>query len=104
MDESPIPEEQPFNLRFLRILVTILTATMILGLLAIVAMLVIRFSNEPDPMRLPNVITLPEDARMIAFTRGPDWFAVVTDDSRILIFDAGTGDLRQSVTVAPAQP
>ncbi len=76
---------------------------MILGLLAIVTVVVIRFSNSPEPMRLPDRITLPADATMTGFARGGDWFAVVTDDDRILIFDAGTGALRQSVTVHAAR-
>ncbi len=76
---------------------------MFLGLLAIVSVVVIRFSNSPDPMRLPDRITLPAGATMTGFARGGDWFAVVTDDGRILIYDAGTGALRQSVAVDAAQ-
>ena len=75
---------------------------MILGLAAIVAMLFIRFTTEPAPMRLPDEITLPESARALAFTRGGDWFAVVTDRDQILIYDAATHALRQTVVVGPA--
>ncbi len=76
---------------------------MILGLLAIVTVVVIRFSSSPDPMRLPDKITLPAGTTMTGFARGGDWFAVVTDDGRILIYDAGSGALRQSVAVDAAQ-
>ncbi len=45
---------EPANLRFLRRLVTVLTATMIGGLLVIIALIVIRFSDRaPD---LPDSI------------------------------------------------
>lgn len=88
----------PANLRFLRVLVTVLTATMILGLITIVALLVIRFSQPPS-LALPDAIALPEGTTAAAFTRGRDWYAVVTDDDRILIFDIATGALRQTVTV-----
>ncbi len=74
---------------------------MILGLAVIVAMLAVRFTQTPAPMALPREITLPEGARVLAFTRGDDWYAVVTDDNEILIYDAATHDLRQTVTVRP---
>ncbi len=72
---------------------------MIIGLLAIVAMLVIRFTAEPAPPGLPDSIALPEGTSAIAFTRGPGWYAVVTGDNRILIFDAGSGTLRQTIAL-----
>ena len=40
---------------------------------------------------------LPDGARAVAFTQGSDWFAVVTADDRILVFDRLTGRLRQEV-------
>ena len=48
---------------------------------------------------VPDSIPLPDGTRVTAFTRGPDWFAVVTGDNRILILDAATGALRQSITI-----
>jgi hypothetical protein len=32
-------------------------------------------------------------------TQGDDWFAIVTDDNRILIYDRQSGSLRQTVTI-----
>lgn len=96
-DQSPLPE--PGNLRFLRLLVTILTGTMIAGLLAIIALLVIRFPTAAPA--LPDAITLPDGARAEAFTVTARWYAVVTTDDRILIFDRGTGALRQDIAVLP---
>ena len=77
--------------------------TMIGGVITVVWVLV---TQLPQAVRaqgpLPAAITLPDGARATAFTQGPDWYAVVTADQRILIFDRATGTLRQSVTVAAA--
>ena len=88
---------EPANLRFLRRLVTVLTATMIGGLLVIIALLVIRFSDRgPD---FPDSITLPDGTSAAAFTQGAGWYAVVTDEDVILIFDRNTGKLRQTIAI-----
>ncbi len=82
---------------FLRRLVTVLTATMIFGLLVVIGLLVIRFwSTEPV---LPDVITLPDGEKVQAFTQGTTWYAVVTEDNEILIFDRMTGALRQTLRI-----
>ena len=78
-------------------LVTVLTATMIIGVITVVALLVIRL-NGPE-LSLPDQIQLPDGASAVAVTQGRGWYAIVTDDDRILVFDAGTGDLRQSIDV-----
>ena len=100
MDDTPSPE--PANLRFLRRLVTVLTAVMILGIAAVVGLLVLRLSTPPRPM-LPETVTLPDGVRAEAVTFGAGWYAVVTDAHTILIFDSATGALRQSVEITPAQ-
>ncbi|PHQ97611.1 MAG: hypothetical protein COB40_03840 [Marinosulfonomonas sp.] len=99
MDEAPISEAQAKSLRFLRLLVTVLTATMIIGLLTIVALFVIRFSSDRVSITIPDEIPLPDGARATAFTRGSNWYAVVTDSDEILIFDGATNELRQTVKV-----
>lgn len=88
----------PPQLRFLRRLVTVLTVVMIAGFLVLIAALVIRLNADPLP--LPDRIALPEGVSAVAFTQGTDWFAVVTDDDRILIYDRATSRLRQTVTIA----
>ncbi len=76
---------------------TVLTATMIFGLLVVIGLLVIRFSGKaPD---LPDVITLPDGETAVAFTQGADWYAIVTQANQILIFDRTTGALRQTVEI-----
>ncbi|MEX0283068.1 MAG: DUF6476 family protein [Paracoccaceae bacterium] len=94
--DPALPE--PANLRFLRILVTTLTAVMICGLLVIVTLLVMRFSSDPVP-QLPERVELPEGTRALAITAARDWYAIVTDDDRILIYDQASGALRQTLIV-----
>lgn len=91
-------QPEPSNLRFLRILVTTLTAVMICGLVVIVGLLVIRFSSTPGPA-LPESIALPDGVQAVAITAAQDWYAVVTDDNRILVFSRTTGALRQTVQI-----
>ncbi len=85
------------HLRFLKWLVTVLTATMILGVLTIVVLLVIRL--QTPAVALPGEIVLPDGAVATAFTQGEGWFAVVTSDDRILIFDRAGGALIQEVAI-----
>lgn len=85
---------------FLRRLVTILLAVMIAGFLLIVALFVIRLSEDsPGALALPDHVDLPDGTSAVAFTIGADWYAVVTGDNRILIFDRASGALRQTVSV-----
>ncbi|UWR27488.1 DUF6476 family protein [Sulfitobacter sp. S223] len=93
MDDLP----EPANLRFLRRMVTVLTTVMIFGVVIVIGLLVTRLGR--DTPVLPAEITLPDGATATAFTQAADWYAVVTDDNRILIFDRMTGALRQTVVV-----
>lgn len=96
MEDAPEPVE-PANLRFLRVLVTTLTAVMMVGLVVVVALIVIRLNDDGPTM--PEQITLPEGVNATALTIGQGWWAVVTDDDRILIYDQLTGGLRQEITL-----
>ena len=88
--------ELPSGLRFLRQLVTILTMVMIVGVVLIAALLVIRL-NQPA-LAIPNQITLPAGTVVVSYTQTQDWFAVVTDENKILIFDLD-GQLTQEVVL-----
>jgi len=95
------PRETPVDagtVKYLRILVTVLTATMVLGFIVIVVLFVIRFSDAFGP-ELPDVITLPDGAEAVAFTQGADWYAIVTRDDRILIYDRSSGALEHSIAI-----
>jgi hypothetical protein len=95
--DSRTGAEEPANLKFLRRLVTVLTATMIGGVLLIIVLIVMRFRDVPPA--LPDSVALPEGEKALSFTQGPDWYAIVTDNDRILIFDRVTGRLQQTVDV-----
>ena len=88
--------ELPPGLRFLRQLVTVLTVVMIVGVVLIAVLLVIRL-NQPV-LTIPDQITLPAGTVAISYTQNHDWFAVVTDENKILIFDLN-GRLTQKVDV-----
>ena len=88
--------ELPPGLRFLRQLVTVLTVVMIVGVVLIAALLVIRL-NHPA-LAIPDQITLPAGTIALSYTQTQDWFAVVTDENKILIFDLN-GQLTQEVDV-----
>ena len=78
------------QLRFLRVLVSVLAGVMILGLLVLITLIVIRFREKPaaPPPTLPATITLPADATPQAVTAGPGWYLIVTTDGRALVFRA----------------
>ena len=94
-DDALLPE--PANLKFLRRLVTVLTATMIGGVILIISLLVIRLSAGGPS--LPDQITLPDGVTATAFTAGTGWHAVVTDQNEILIYDAASGELTKTITI-----
>ncbi|WP_147106761.1 DUF6476 family protein [Tateyamaria sp. syn59] len=91
--------ELPANLAFLRRLVTVLTIIMIGGVVTVVGLLVIRLNANPVPLPLPDSVTLPDGTEATAFTIGSDWYAVVSAEDEILIFDQVTGTLRQTIAI-----
>jgi Family of unknown function (DUF6476) len=96
----------PPGLRFLKWLVILLTLTMIVGVITIVAVLVTRIPQTfgRTALPLPPALTLPDGLHAQAVTLGRDWTAVVASDAaggeRILIFGPD-GTLRQEVPIAP---
>lgn len=98
MDNAPddqLPE--PPNLRFLRRLVTVLTVTMIGGVIMITALIVIRYNQSAVP--LPEIIALPDGSTATAFTQARNWYAVVTEDDTILIFSRDSSRLIQTLEI-----
>lgn len=94
------PEDQapePANLRFLRRLVTGLTAVMLAGLILIIALIVMRFRDTAPP--LPADIHLPEGEIARAVTLAEGLVIVVTDSNRVLIHDRLTGRLKQVIAL-----
>ena len=81
--EVPANSPEPANLRFLRRLVTTLTATMILGLIAIFAVLVIRLQTT-SPM-FPEITALPADTDVISISRTTNELVVIDKARKMYI-------------------
>jgi hypothetical protein len=99
MQDAPEDEPAPANLRFLKALVTALTLVMMLGMGTLVVLFITRFPKAQS-LSLPAQITLPEGATATAFTQGQGWFAIVTTDDHILIYNRKDGALRQTITIS----
>ena len=96
MTEPFEPEKDVPHLAFLRRLVTVLSFTMIAGMVVLIALFVIRFQDSG--IDVPKAITLPDGTRPVAFTQTRSWYAVVSEDDQILIFNL-KGELVQTVPV-----
>jgi len=99
MNNTPDNEALPPSLRLLKWLVIVLTATMIVGVLTVVGLLVTRMPRIAPPLTMPAELTLPDGASAVAVTMGRDFIAVVTEDDRIMIFGPD-GALRQEITLS----
>ncbi|WP_116131621.1 DUF6476 family protein [Tropicimonas sp. IMCC34043] len=106
MDDPSLSKEDARTLAFLRGLVLVLTATMIIGIGVLVVLFATRFPGvksrpavSAQRIVLPDTLELPAGATVTAFTQGDGWWAVVTNGDEILIFDAASGALRQRVAV-----
>ena len=76
-----------------------MAVVMIAAFVAVLAVALRLLLAGPAIPLLPASIALPDGASAVEFTQGPGWFAVVTDDNRILIYDRETAGLRQTVVV-----
>lgn len=104
MEQAPTETALPPSLRLLKGLVIFLTLTMIVAVITVVALLVTRMPSAiraTPSVPLPAQITLPDGSKPSAFTQGSTWFAVVTTDDHILIYNRD-GSLRQNIAVTPA--
>lgn len=102
MSDMPPPDPAPLpELRFLKILVTALAVTMILGLITIVGLLVIRLRPGAAALpALPPAIVLPEGARAAALSFAPGRIVVLTTDDRVLVYSP-EGALLGQTSLAP---
>ena len=99
MSDTSDADRLPPSLRFLKALVIVLMITMIAGVIAVVTLLVTRLPDPNAAPRLPEGLAMPAGAVPAAVTLGAGWLAVVTEDSRILIFSAADGRLLQEMPV-----
>ncbi len=106
--ETPAGEDfpEPPRLRQLRWLVNALTATLIVGVITIVGLLVIRLGATPPAPQLPAEVRLPAGETATAVTFGRGWVAVVSVDAggreRIRVLDAASGAERATLEIPPA--
>ena len=96
-DQPPNANIQlPRNLRFLQRLVTLLTVSMIVGILTIAALLAFKLRSEN--INFPQTLTLPNGTKPIAFTQTKDWYSITTEENEILIYK-NDGTLIKSIKV-----
>ena len=93
---TPPPEQLPPEVRFLKLLTTVLAGVMIFGLLTIIGLLVTRLPGATKLPQLPAQITLPEGAKAETVTFGKTFTVVVTQEGRVLLYTA-EGALAQDV-------
>jgi hypothetical protein len=98
MDDPSEYSAEPANLRLLRRLVTTLLAVMIIGFLTLIFMFVMRFSDNNQTFQISD-ITLPIGVSATAYTQGDNWYAIVDEKSKILIFNKSDNTLRQTIKI-----
>ena len=82
--EVPVNPTEPANLQFLRRLVTTLTATMIVGLIAIFTVLVIRLQS---PVAIfPEITALPQGTKVLSGTRSENELSVIDQNRKMYLF------------------
>jgi uncharacterized integral membrane protein len=90
----------PPQLRWLKRLVTILTVTMIAGVLAITALLVIRLNTDAAPVVIaPGDFVLPEGVGLVGFSVVDGRTVIVGDDGVIRIYDSESRALLQDIII-----
>jgi hypothetical protein len=90
----------PANLRFLKTLVTVLTAVMILGVLAIVALLVIRLNAEPARVVIdPGAFALPEGVGTVGISVIDGRTVITGDDGVIRVYDSRDRTLEREIDI-----
>lgn len=99
--ETPIAEgDLPPHLKRLRLLVTILTLTMIAGVITISAVLVIRLNADTRPVLIaPGDFALPEGVGLVGISVVHGRTVIVGDDGVIRVFDSESRALQQEVAI-----
>jgi uncharacterized integral membrane protein len=99
--EPPITEDDlPPALRRLRQLVTVLTATMIVGVLTIVVVLVIRLNADTRPVVIaPGDFPLPEGVGIIGLSVIDGRSVILGDDGILRVYDSESRTLLQEITL-----
>ncbi|QHQ33906.1 DUF6476 family protein [Algicella marina] len=106
-DTAPSGPE-PAPLRRLRLLVTVLTLTMIVGMLTITGLLAWRLSTagqaelQPGPT-LPENLPLPSGETLISYTQSPDYTVLITRDAdgqeRLHLLTKDNGEISETLVL-----
>ncbi|MEL7154916.1 MAG: DUF6476 family protein [Pseudomonadota bacterium] len=106
MSYVPEGEEEPPQIRRLRVLVMVMMVVLMLGIVTIAATIVIRlgFGGEPSAQKLTaEAIALPSGAEITALGHGSDGVLVTirrSDGTEALrLHDAATGDLVEETLI-----
>lgn len=95
-DDGPLPP----NLRFLRILVTVLTGVMILGVLTVVLLLVIRLNDTQRPVLVhPDVFAIPDGVATVGYSVVNGYTVIIGDDGIIRVFASDTREQVDEIVV-----
>lgn len=90
----------PPQLRWLKRLVTVLTVTMIGGVLAISALLVIRLNAQSAPVVIaPGDFVLPEGVGLVGLSVIDGRVIVVGDDAVIRVFDGESREMIREMEI-----
>lgn len=95
-DQGP----EPANLKFLRILVTVLTATMIIGIAAVITLMVLRLNQTPSSWA-PQVetLTLPSGVTPAAVTYIQNRTLILGDDDNLYIFEGDAQTATKTIKI-----
>ena len=106
MSYVPEGEEEPPQIRRLRVLVMVMLVVLMLGIVTIAATIVIRlgFGGEPSAQKLTaDAIALPAGAEITALGHGPSGVLITVrqeDGSEVLrLHDAATGRLLRETAI-----
>lgn len=99
MDEPSEIPPLPASLVWLKRLVMGLTVVMIVGMALLVGTLLVKMNAAPPPLCLPAEYALPEGAKASGFTVTGDWVIVVSGENTLLVYERGSGKLRQQIAL-----
>tara|TARA_B100001758_G_C18348770_1_gene578552 strand:+ start:286 stop:621 length:336 start_codon:yes stop_codon:yes gene_type:complete len=98
-DDKIVPQAEiiiPPSIKLLKLLVTVLACVMIIGFIIIVSLFVLNF--QKSHVSIPVTLELQNGVKPIAYTKTKDWYAIVTDEHEILIYD-NSGNRIQKIKV-----
>ena len=81
------------TIMFLKRLVTVLAGVMIIGFVIIVSLFILNFRTSKMP--IPAKIELPSSVSPVAYTQTKNWYAIITDQDEILIYDKAGNQIQK---------